>query len=275
MRFVKPVVLIAAVAAGSTITMAGGRHVEAGRAGVMACMGAGSLHIGQSLRTVGFQLVMQADGDLVAMTGGGRPLWASQTSGPGVFAALQASDGNLVVYSATDVPLWTASVPRSPGDQLCMQADGNLVVYSHRLVALWAAESGPLFPIGQTTSSNGYPSSQCTWAAEQEAYFWTNGLYPRMGGNADTWYSAASANGWAVGTAPRIGSIVVFQPWVDGAGAVGHVAWVTEVYPRSRSITVVERNFQYPGHDNVRTIRGPTSPFGNDSSKLGYIYMNP
>jgi len=54
-------------------------------------------------------LVMQVDGNLVALDGSGHPVWDAGTEGhAGARLALQ-DDGNLVVYSAHDKALWASN----------------------------------------------------------------------------------------------------------------------------------------------------------------------
>ena len=86
------------------------------------------------------------------------------------------------------------------------------------------------------------------------------------------WATNASRRGWNVGSTPRIGSIAVFQPGVAGAGSVGHVAWVTQVYPARNAITVTEMDFPNPGQVDTRTI---SPAYGLPNNGLRYIYVNP
>jgi surface antigen len=57
---------------------------------------------------------------------------------------------------------------------------------------------------------------------------------------------------------------------VAGAGSVGHVAWVTEVYPSQNAIEISEMNFKGPGIVDNRRI---SAAFG--VAGLQYIYANP
>ena len=203
----------------------------------------GVLHGGQTLvsSSGGYSLAMQSDGNFVEYNGSGRPLWDTQTSGnPGAYAVLQG-DGNFVVYSAEGKALWASYTFGSGAETLVMQGDGNVVIYSPSGAPLWA-NFGATVPTGQTIGSNWFPGGQCTWWAEQLAAGYM-GVYPDFNGNADQWAAWASSHGYAVGGAPRVDSVVVFQPGADGAGGVGHVAWVTEVYPNRGTMTLSEMNF--------------------------------
>jgi surface antigen len=220
-----------------------------------------------------YELVMQGDGNLVLYSGL-HALWDSQTSTPGAYAVLQSTDGNLVVYSPAGTALWTAHVPNSPSDQLQMQNDGNLVVYNAAGAAQWATMSA-IEPRGGTLTYNPGGSGQCTWWVEQQFRAYTGAYINTLGingtnGNALNWGYNASQRGWSVGSVPRIGSIAVFQPGVGGTGSVGHVAWVTQVYPAKNSIVISEMNVKGLGVTDTRTI---SPAFGVNG--LQYIYTNP
>jgi hypothetical protein len=83
---------------------------------------------------------------------------------------------------------------------------------------------------------------QCTWWAQHERQ---DENLKRMG-NAQYWAGSASARGYTVGSAPRAGATVVFQPGVEGAGGAGHVAHVVAVYPGGWFL-VSEMNFYWNG----------------------------
>jgi GH25 family lysozyme M1 (1,4-beta-N-acetylmuramidase) len=86
-----------------------------------------------------YELIMQADGNLVEYVVGGPAVWQSRTSGhPGAFTVMQ-SDGNLVLYSAEDQPLFaTGTAGRGPSYAV-VQDDGNVVVYASSGGATWAS----------------------------------------------------------------------------------------------------------------------------------------
>jgi surface antigen len=64
---------------------------------------------------------------------------------------------------------------------------------------------------------------QCTYWANMRYHELTGHWVPWLG-NADAWPSQAAAYGWVVSSTPRIPSIMAFAPYVQGAGAFGHVA---------------------------------------------------
>lgn len=60
-------------------------------------------------------------------------------------------------------------------------------------------------------------------------------------GNAITWGPIARANGHRVDMNPAVGSIAWFSAGVNGAGHMGHVAWVAEVH--GDQVTIEEYNY--------------------------------
>ena len=69
---------------------------------------------------------------------------------------------------------------------------------------------------------------QCTfWAAFR--YHQLTGLWVPWLGNAADWAYNAPGYGWHVAYTPRVGSIIVLAPGVQGAGGYGHVAIVESI----------------------------------------------
>lgn len=71
---------------------------------------------------------------------------------------------------------------------------------------------------------------QCTYWANMRYHELTGHWIPWLG-NADEWAAGAAADGWVVSGTPNPNgpSIIVLQPYVQGAGAYGHVAIVERV----------------------------------------------
>jgi surface antigen len=115
----------------------------------------------------------------------------------------------------------------------------------------------PTAAVGRTVGYNEGASGQCTWWAINEFHAY-DGRYPNLidpanNGNAGYWATNAVYNGWTLVATPRVNAIAVFLPYVNGAGAVGHVAWVTGV--SGSTIRVSEMNFTYgPGNIDTRTL---------------------
>jgi surface antigen len=233
---------------------------------------------GQYLQSPNGQYTLQmqgSDGNLVEYNAAGAPLWdpppPTQTGRhPGAYAVLQG-DGNFVVYPAgSGTALWASYTQNNPGDHLSLQDDGNLVIYSAAGAPLWATMSSA-DPRGRTGTTNStYAQGECTWYADQEAHLYTGVWLPNYLGNAGQWAASAASNGWATGSTPRIGSVLVIPPGQDGAGSVGHVAWVTEVYPSQNAIQVTEMNWNGNAGDSRRI-----SPAFGGVYGFRYIYMNP
>jgi peptidoglycan DL-endopeptidase CwlO len=110
---------------------------------------------------------------------------------------------------------------------------------------------------------NHFAFGQCTW------YVATRRCIPWMG-NADTWFSAAAADGYAEGHQPEVGAVVVFWPGGDGASRVGHVGYVEAVGPAdgvpAGEFKLSEMNFA--GWDRVSYRILPN----NSSGIQGFIY---
>ena len=95
------------------------------------------------------------------------------------------------------------------------------------------AQSQSIYMAPTGTYPNQYDWGQCTWyvAGRREV--------PASWGNANTWYSRAKAEGWAVGAIPIVGAIA----WTS-AGYYGHVALVEHVSANGLSVDISEMNFQ-------------------------------
>lgn len=106
--------------------------------------------------------------------------------------------------------------------------------------------NGALQPFAFGSTNDLFPWGQCTWyVASLRNVTW--------GGNADTWLGHAQAQGYATGSAPRAGSIVV---WGSGNGysVYGHVAYVVAVYGPA-DFEVDESNyFETPGLLDQRRV---------------------
>jgi pimeloyl-ACP methyl ester carboxylesterase len=88
-----------------------------------------------------YQLVYQADGNLVLYRDRTVPLWHTGTYGTSPGRTLMQADGNLVVYSGSGQALWASNTWGYPGAWLLMQSDGNLVIYSRNGSPLWATNT--------------------------------------------------------------------------------------------------------------------------------------
>jgi surface antigen len=85
----------------------------------------------------------------------------------------------------------------------------------------------PTAPPG-TGGYDGFTYGQCTYYADYR-YHQLTGFWVPWGGNAWQWAAGASASGWIVSSTPHVPSIIVLQPYVQGAGGYGHVAVVEKI----------------------------------------------
>jgi surface antigen len=79
-------------------------------------------------------------------------------------------------------------------------------------------------------SLNRFAFGQCTYWANYR-YHYLTGYWVDWLGNADQWAAGAGAAGWTVSSKPNLKgpSIIVLQPYVQGASYFGHVAVVEKV----------------------------------------------
>lgn len=94
----------------------------------------------------------------------------------------------------------------------------------------------------QQATTNGFPYGQCTWWADNRFHEVT-GVYVPWPGNANSWSSFAPGYGWQVTSQPVQGpQIICLQAFVQGAGFLGHVAYVESV---QNGNTVVSSNMNW------------------------------
>jgi CSLREA domain-containing protein len=91
-----------------------------------------------------YQLLYQADGNLVLYRADGVALWGSGTAGQTPGQVVMQTDGNLVIYGAGGAPQFATGTAGNPNAVLVLQNDGNLVIYgSVPVFATHTAASGP------------------------------------------------------------------------------------------------------------------------------------
>lgn len=93
-------------------------------------------------------------------------------------------------------------------------------------------QSEPVAIRGSSTG-NAYTAGYCTYYVKSRRNDLPNNL-----GNANTWVSQASAQGYSTGRTPRVGA-VAYQP----ASSLGHVAYVEAVHADG-TVTVSEMNWR-------------------------------
>ncbi|MEQ9763443.1 CHAP domain-containing protein [Streptococcus sp. ZJ151] len=128
--------------------------------------------------------------------------------------------------------------------------------------AAWGSQPTASYVPVSIISSNGYPVGQCTWGAKTLAP-WAGSNW----GNGGDWTASASAAGFATGSTPQVGALIV---WTDGS--YGHVAYVTDVAADGQ-IQVMEAN--YNGNQAVGNYRGWFNPLTSGTPGIvSYIYPN-
>ena len=100
---------------------------------------------------------------------------------------------------------------------------------------------------GEAAWWNPFPYGQCTWYSIQMR----PDLVGSVWGNAWQWAGQARYNGESTGYYPQRGAIVVFQPWTQGSGYYGHVAYVTSV-GQNGWFQMAEMNMPYWGRITYR-----------------------
>ena len=108
----------------------------------------------------------------------------------------------------------------------------------------------PSAPTGANTGSLGrFFYGQCTYWANMR-YHQLSGNWVNWLGDAWAWRSGAMSSGWNVSSQPHVPSIVVLQPYVEGAGGYGHVA-VVEGVNSDGSVTTTNWNWGGSGAGTV------------------------
>lgn len=120
------------------------------------------------------------------------------------------------------------------------------------IVSLPKATPG-VAPLATYDGGNTYDYGYCTWYVKSRR----GASLPNSLGNANTWYSRASALGMAVGTAPRTGAV-----GTTTRGSLGHVVYVESVNADG-TINISEMNYQGFGVTSSRTT---------SASEFVYIY---
>lgn len=89
--------------------------------------------------------------------------------------------------------------------------------------------------------SNNFPQGQCTWWADNR-YQQLTGYYVPFNGNAMDWARNCLAYGWISSSKPVQPSIICFQPGVQLASSLGHVAVVEKI---NADGTILTSNMNY------------------------------
>lgn len=128
------------------------------------------------------------------------------------------------------------------GSSLIAQATATAIYYRHNDGYDPSSHNGQYVTNG--AGSLNWPLGQCTYWANYEYHLMT-GYWVSWTGNANQWVAGAQTAGWQVSTTPRVPSIIVLMPYVQGAGGYGHVAVVVSIIANSNPVTVLTSNMNW------------------------------
>ena len=103
---------------------------------------------------------------------------------------------------------------------------------------------------GNGSTLNRFAFGQCTYWANMRYHQLTGYWVPWLG-NAYQWAYGAQSSGWVVSATPRVPSIIVLQPGVQGAGGYGHVAVVERI---NSDGSVYTSNYNWYGNGGWDTL---------------------
>lgn len=111
--------------------------------------------------------------------------------------------------------------------------------------------NGGTYYTGSGVTPNRFSFGQCTFWADLR-YNQLTGHYVDWIGNAYQWYyGARSSPGWIVSSTPHVPSIIILQPYVEGAGGYGHVAVVERINSDGSVLTSNMNWYANGGWDRV------------------------
>jgi len=114
----------------------------------------------------------------------------------------------------------------------------------------------PLPPPMAGGGPNGSSFGQCTYWADIR-YHQLTGWWVPWSGDAAQWSGGAAASGWVVSSTPKVPSIIVLQPGVEGAFSIGHVAVVERI---NSDGSVYTSNMNWSGWDVVSYVTFTPGP---------------
>jgi hypothetical protein len=218
-----------------------------------------------------FELVMQADGNLVLYNHYGGALWATGTVGnPGAFLQVQANGSMGVVAADNRTQLFyaTGSVG-TPDPNLVLENTGNLVLYAHGTgggvpTAVWAAGSEQV-TVSTCTATSG-PNQLTPGVVQPGACLFSPNkkyrLQMQTDGNLVLTYVPLDQPLWSSNTADHPGSWL--QLWPDGsltveAPTAGQVWWPNGTTPNA--VLVLENNGNLELYGDNSTPDQPVVPY--------------
>jgi peptidoglycan DL-endopeptidase CwlO len=196
--------------------------------------------MGMTLATSAFPATAATSGrDLVTTTAPSAATTSRRTTSTDA-----TTSPNIITTTSTTGPTTTGTSTIGPSTPGTSTTAGTSGTGGTSQAGLAGSAGDTVVTVGQTLSYNEGEPGACTWWAIYVFHAYT-GLYPDFfapfnDGNAGYWGIDAAYDGWTVTSTPRVNSIAVFPPGVDGADYAGHVAWVTAV--SGSQITISEMN---------------------------------
>jgi surface antigen len=145
------------------------------------------------------------------------------------FIVLPLATGNHFGFnlSTNENNLYTNNDPNSNPNLIAQAATATAIAHQDGFDQ--TSNNGGTLYTGAGVTPNRFAFGQCTYFADME-YHRLTGRWVEWIGNAYQWSSGAmSAPGWIVSSTPHVPSIIVLQPYVQGAGGYGHVAVVERI----------------------------------------------
>lgn len=131
--------------------------------------------------------------------------------------------------SAGDGKIYQNNDPNSNASLVAQAATATAFVQHNDGYDPSSNNGGGTLYTGSGVTPNRFAFGQCTYWADMR-YDQLAGRFVDWIGNAYQWYyGAKSAPGWIVSSTPHVPSIIVLQPYVQGAGYYGHVAVVERI----------------------------------------------
>jgi surface antigen len=145
------------------------------------------------------------------------------------FIVLPLATGGRLGFSLTSIGnrIYQNADPNSNASLLAQAATETAIKHQDGYDQTGYNNGGTLYT-GSGVTADRFSFGQCTYYADLE-YHALTGHWVDWIGNAYQWSYGASAAGWVVSATPHVYSIIVLQPYVEGAGGYGHVAVVERI----------------------------------------------
>jgi surface antigen len=111
---------------------------------------------------------------------------------------------------------------------VAQMATATAITRTARVNPTSSSSGSPLPPPIAGGGLNHFALGECTYWADLR-YHQLTGWWVPWTGNAYQWAAGAAASGWIVSSTPKVPSIIVLQPGVQGAFGIGHVAVVERI----------------------------------------------